>query len=75
MQVAAYGGLSAATKRRLREIAIAISNGDRTGVFSGVQIKPGKPPRKRPMALGTSLPAVCLCVRRQPGNALDQLVA
>ncbi len=41
MQVAAYGGLSAATKRRLREIAMAISNGDRTGVFSGVQIKPG----------------------------------
>ncbi len=41
MQVAAYGGLSAATKRRLREIAIAISNGDRTGVFRGVQIKPG----------------------------------
>jgi hypothetical protein len=41
MQVAAYGGLSAATKRRLREIAIAISNGDRTGVSSGVQIKPG----------------------------------
>ena len=41
MQVVAYGGLSAATKRRLREIAIAISNGDRTGVFSGVQIKPG----------------------------------
>src|SRR5258708_35836280 len=41
MQVAAYGGLSAATKRRLREIAIAISNGDRTAVFSGVQIKPG----------------------------------
>src|SRR6266404_3763267 len=41
MQVAAYGGLSEATKRRLREIAIAISKGDRTGVFSGVQIKPG----------------------------------
>src|SRR3981189_3613928 len=41
MQVAAYGGLSAATKRRLHEIAGAISNGDRTGVFSGVQIKPG----------------------------------
>ena len=41
MQVAAYGGLSAATKRRLREIAIAISNGDRNGVFSGAQIKPG----------------------------------
>src|SRR5712672_3474727 len=41
MQVAAYGGLSAATKRRLRKIAIAVHNGDRTGVFSGVQIKPG----------------------------------
>jgi Protein of unknown function (DUF2924) len=41
MQVAVYGGLSAATKRRLREIARAISNGDRTGVLSGVQIKPG----------------------------------
>ena len=41
MQVAVYGGLSAATKRRLREIAIAISNGDRTGVFSEVQIKSG----------------------------------
>ena len=41
MQVAVHGGLSAATKRRLREIALAISNGDRTGVFSGVQIKPG----------------------------------
>ena len=41
MQVEAYGGLSAATKRRLREIALAVSNGDRTGVFSGAQIKPG----------------------------------
>src|SRR3981189_64929 len=41
MQVAAYGGLSAATKRRLREIAVAITNGDRTGGFSGGQIKPG----------------------------------
>ena len=41
MQVAAYGGLSAATKRRLREIAIAVRNGDRTGVLGGVQIKPG----------------------------------
>ena len=28
MQVAAYGGLSAATKRRLREIAMAVHNGD-----------------------------------------------
>src|SRR5712671_206955 len=42
MQVAAYGGLSAATKRRLREIAIAISNGDRTGAFGGIQIKPAR---------------------------------
>jgi Protein of unknown function (DUF2924) len=41
MQVAAYGGLSAATKRRLREIAIAVRNGDHTGVLGGVQIKPG----------------------------------
>jgi hypothetical protein len=41
MQVAAYGGLSTATKRRLREIANAISNGDRTGAFNGVHIKPG----------------------------------
>src|SRR5260370_31400604 len=41
MQVVAYGGLSSATKRRLREIAMAISDGDRTSVFSGVQIKPG----------------------------------
>jgi len=41
MQVAAYGGLSAATKRRLREIGIAVRNGDRTGVLGGVQIKPG----------------------------------
>jgi Protein of unknown function (DUF2924) len=41
MQVVAYGGLSAATKRRLREIASAISSGDRTGVISGVQIRPG----------------------------------
>src|SRR5258707_6686247 len=39
MQVAAYGGLSAATKRRLREIAMAVHNGDRTGGFSGGQIK------------------------------------
>jgi hypothetical protein len=28
LQVAAYGGLSAATKRRLREMAIAVRNGD-----------------------------------------------
>jgi hypothetical protein len=41
MQVAAYGGLSAATRRRLREIAKAVRNGDRNGVLGGVQIKPG----------------------------------
>src|SRR4030088_2042139 len=39
MQVAAYGGLSAATKRRLREIASAISNGDRTGGVHGGHIQ------------------------------------
>jgi hypothetical protein len=41
MQVAAYGGLSAATRRRLREIAVAVRNGDRNSVLGGVQIKPG----------------------------------
>jgi hypothetical protein len=41
MQVAAYGGLSAATRRRLREIAMAVRNGDRDGVLGGAQIKPG----------------------------------
>jgi hypothetical protein len=41
MQVATYGGLSAATRRRLREIAMAVRNGDRNGVLGGVQIKPG----------------------------------
>jgi len=41
MQVAAYGGLSAATRRRLREIAMAVRNGDHNGVLGGVQIKPG----------------------------------
>ena len=41
MQVAAYGGLSAATRRRLREIATAVRNGDRNGVLGGVQIRPG----------------------------------
>jgi Protein of unknown function (DUF2924) len=41
MQVAAYGGLSAATRRRLREIAMAVRNGDRNSVLGGVQIKPG----------------------------------
>jgi hypothetical protein len=41
MQVVAYGGLSTTTKRRLREIANAISNGDPDNAFSGFQIKPG----------------------------------
>ncbi len=41
MQVAAYGGLAAATRRRLREIAMAIRNGDSHGVLGGAQIKPG----------------------------------
>jgi hypothetical protein len=41
MQVAAYGGLSAATRRRLREIAMAVRNGDRDGILGGAQIKPG----------------------------------
>lgn len=41
MQVAAYGGLSAATRRRLREIALAVRNGDRNAALGGVQIKPG----------------------------------
>jgi hypothetical protein len=41
MQVAAYGGLSTATRRRLREIAAAVRNGDRNGVLGGVQIRPG----------------------------------
>jgi len=41
MQVAAYGGLSAATRRRLREIAVAVRNGDRNSVLGGVQLKPG----------------------------------
>src|SRR5258708_17881616 len=40
MQVAAYGGLSAATRRRLREIAMAGRNGDRHGGLRGVPIKP-----------------------------------
>src|SRR5258705_8011941 len=40
MQVAAYGGLSAATKRRLREIAIAGYKGGPTGGFCGGQIQP-----------------------------------
>jgi hypothetical protein len=41
MQVEAYGGLSATTKRRLREIASAVRNGDASVVIGGNRIKPG----------------------------------
>ncbi len=41
MQVQAYGGLSNETKRRLREIALAIRNGDQEAAVTGPQIKPG----------------------------------
>jgi hypothetical protein len=41
MQVEAYGGLSAAIKRRLREIAAAARNGDANATFGPNRIKPG----------------------------------
>ena len=41
MQVEAYGGLSVATKRRLREIANAVRNGDANAILGGSRIKPG----------------------------------
>jgi len=41
MPVEAYGGLSVATKRRLREIATAVRNGDANAVLGTVRIKPG----------------------------------
>ena len=41
MQVKAYGGLSAATKRRLREIAEAVRSGNEDDLFSAPRIKPG----------------------------------
>src|SRR5258705_2975842 len=41
MQVEAYGGLSVATKRRLREIANAVRNGDANAVLGSARIKPG----------------------------------
>jgi hypothetical protein len=41
MQVEAYGGLSVATKRRLREIASAVRNGDADAVLGSSRIKPG----------------------------------
>src|SRR6267154_2730791 len=41
MQVEAYGGLSAATKRRLREIANTVRNGDANSIPGINRIKPG----------------------------------
>src|SRR5258706_13958397 len=41
MQVEAYGGLSVATKRRLREIANAVRNGDANAIPSSSRIKRG----------------------------------
>jgi len=41
MQVEVYGGLSAATKRRLREIANAVRNGDANAIPGSSRIKPG----------------------------------
>src|SRR5712664_3781894 len=41
MQVEVYGGLSAATKRQLREIANAVRNGDANAIPGSSRIKPG----------------------------------
>jgi plastocyanin len=41
MRVEAYGGLSVATKRRLREIAKAVRNGDANAIPGSSRIKPG----------------------------------
>jgi hypothetical protein len=41
MQVEAYGGVSVATKRRLREIANAVRTGDANAVLGSSRIKPG----------------------------------
>ena len=41
MQVEAYGGLSVATKRRLREIANAARTGDASTMLGSSRIKPG----------------------------------
>ncbi len=41
MQVEAYGGLSVATKRRLREIAGAVRNGDANAMLGSSRIKAG----------------------------------
>jgi len=41
MQVDAYGGLSVATRRRLREIANAVRTGDANAMLGSSRIKPG----------------------------------
>ena len=41
MQVETYGGLSVATKRRLREIANAVRTGDANAMLGSSRIKPG----------------------------------
>ncbi len=41
MQLEAYGGLSVATKRRLREIVSTVRNGDANGALGSNRIKPG----------------------------------
>ena len=41
MQVDTYGGLSVATKRRLREIANAVRTGDANAMLGSSRIKPG----------------------------------
>jgi hypothetical protein len=41
MQVEAFGGLSVVTKRRLREIANAVRNGDTNALLGTSRIKPG----------------------------------
>ena len=41
IQVEAYGGLSVATKRRLREIAHAVRTGDANAMLGSNRIKPG----------------------------------
>jgi hypothetical protein len=41
MQVDTHGGLSVATKRRLREIANAVRNGDVNAMLGSSRIKPG----------------------------------
>src|SRR6059058_198143 len=42
MQVEVYGGLSAATKRRLREIANAARTGDANGMLAAAELGPAR---------------------------------